>query len=335
MAVPQKGWLVKLDAGWNVEWQVDYGELNVGFGAAIELAVGGYAVAAATNGRPLLLRLDEQGRIHWQRVFLSYGGFAGVHETCDGGLLAVADVQGGAWLVEVDRDGHVLWQRAEDGDVGYGVSASVMTAQGDVAAVGPTGSEGRPGPRDAAFVFVSRTGRLDAACARSHSTDYATEAGTEVAVPADATIRTSGHNLTDPRGSVRVATLPVTTACEGPAEVTAQDMPAEPGGLRVCCSAGDSLTLTFDEVERASAFNVHEGTLGTWYQPRSMSCHLRSGGDLMSAAGGRLSLGMTPGSGDAWFLVSSSSCLGESSLGRASFAERDAPASAWRCGTLP
>ena len=43
------------------------------------------------------------------------------------------------------------------------------------------------------------------------------------------------------------------------------------------------------------------------------------GGQRALGPDGRLSATLTPGPGNAWFLVSASSCLGESSLGRASF----------------
>lgn len=101
---------------------------------------GGYVVAGATanpadNGEwdYLVMKLDADGKIAWQKMFGSAGDDYArtAHPTADGGYI-VSGSGPGLRVLKLDADGHVLWQKAYE----KGVSALRPTPDGGYAFLG-------------------------------------------------------------------------------------------------------------------------------------------------------------------------------------------------------
>lgn len=115
------GWVVKLDAGGNIEWQREIGTMgNDGLAAAVELPAGGYVLAGGvgTGKDPtftqwgFLVVLDEGGNLIWQKAYEVAAGdsFRDVLLTRDGIMaLGIACgfcfAVGDGWIVNTDADG--------------------------------------------------------------------------------------------------------------------------------------------------------------------------------------------------------------------------------------
>jgi hypothetical protein len=117
-------WLVKLDAGGDVEWQrvLDDGG-NFWGTIAVESPMGGYLVGGYTGSDGLLVRLTAGGATSWARYVdtgadydalvagAAYpdGSFGLVGQTADG--IGDQDI----WVLRVNDEGNVLWSRAIGG----------------------------------------------------------------------------------------------------------------------------------------------------------------------------------------------------------------------------
>ncbi len=147
-------WLLKLDAGGNIEWQKSYGGAadDGGGGDYNELVVrvledldGNYVVATETfsfgagDSDIWLFKVDGAGDIIWQK---SYGGFDSdslwsFQEASTGGYIVPGvsvsfspDGSGDLWVLRLDKNGDILWQRLY-GVPGYWDEAISMGATSD------------------------------------------------------------------------------------------------------------------------------------------------------------------------------------------------------------
>jgi Zn-dependent protease len=123
-----------------VEWQSTYGAAgsDVGYNA-VQTADGGYLVIGVTksfgNGSydAWLLKLDDQGRMVWNRTYGGSGGdwLYGIATATDGNFLLVGATNsmgaGGfdVWLVKVNGNGDAIWSRTYGSaynDAGFSVA---------------------------------------------------------------------------------------------------------------------------------------------------------------------------------------------------------------------
>ena len=120
-------WVLKLDAGGNVQWQKTYGRGADEIGASIQQTTdGGYIVAGWSDSffGLWVLKLDANGNIQWQKTY--EGGLSGypdltIQQTSDGGYI----VAGGTyyfgsgkfdlWVLKLDANGHIQWQKTFGG----------------------------------------------------------------------------------------------------------------------------------------------------------------------------------------------------------------------------
>ena len=117
------GWIIKLDAGGNVDWSIyASGGGNDIINAIEETSDGGYIAVGSTSsaGQGLddiwLVKLAGDGTVQWQRTYGEsvYGedGIA-VHETMDGGYVVLGyDGNLGGIVLKLSSDGTVVWQRS-------------------------------------------------------------------------------------------------------------------------------------------------------------------------------------------------------------------------------
>ncbi len=150
-------WLVKTDAGGNMEWNRTYGGL--GHDSADSLVVtldGGYALAGCTNSSGAgsndfwLVKTDELGNMEWART---YGGMENdeAHSlvaTSDGGYAMAGTTESfGAgnrdfWLVKTDSSGNMEWNQTYGGTRDDYAWSLVENSDGGFALAGSTFSFG-------------------------------------------------------------------------------------------------------------------------------------------------------------------------------------------------
>jgi hypothetical protein len=113
-----------------VRWQKAYGRAGEDYAASVRrTGDGNYLIAGTTTSpgvdgyQPMLLKIDPQGEILWQRKYGS--GLAGgwsmglaLETTPDGGCILAADEN---WLLKLDADGNPQWQKRYP-HVGFGQS---------------------------------------------------------------------------------------------------------------------------------------------------------------------------------------------------------------------
>ncbi|MFH1435069.1 MAG: hypothetical protein ABIJ56_05065 [Pseudomonadota bacterium] len=149
-------WIVKFDAGGNVEWQRTIGGPGSDTaGSILETAEGDLVVAGGTEsfgagGRDAwLVKLDGGGDILWQKAI---GGpeddeAAAVVETGDGGLAAAGTTASygsgdeDMWVVRLDLLGSIQWQKTMGASGPDWAVSAVHAGGGEVAAVGTLGGE--------------------------------------------------------------------------------------------------------------------------------------------------------------------------------------------------
>ena len=128
-------WVLKLDAGGNIQWQKTYGGAESDYPSSIEQTTdGGFIVAGTTNsfgagkGDFWVLKLDAGGNVQWQKTYGGAGRDGGeviIHQTmndssADGYILAGttwslgASDDGDFWILKLDNDGNIEWQKAFD-----------------------------------------------------------------------------------------------------------------------------------------------------------------------------------------------------------------------------
>jgi len=114
------GWVLKLDANGNIQWQKAYGGANGDWLIAIRqtsdggyLAAGGTSSFGAGEGDGWVLKLDLNGNIEWEKTLggKKYDGFLRIEETSDAYILAGETKSFGAggydiWVSKIEKDGN-------------------------------------------------------------------------------------------------------------------------------------------------------------------------------------------------------------------------------------
>ncbi len=138
------GWLLKLDASGNVQWQKSYRTLGIDALYKVKQTSDGGFVAVGLTRLPnwgdvnaWVLRVDSQGNVIWEN---SYGGSQtdqadDVVQTSDGGFLVVGSTYsfGGfpAWVLRLNQAGGIVWQRAYNSTMNEsGASSIAATSDG-------------------------------------------------------------------------------------------------------------------------------------------------------------------------------------------------------------
>lgn len=156
------GWLVKLNADGDIEWDRTYGGFSVDyFGDILPLPGGDYLVMGTSNSingdvpdnngdsDVWLMRLDSLGTILWSQTYggsdydiprdiIPYQGnylIAGYTSSPDGDVSVSYDPPNGqdAWLLLVDPDGELLWEKSVGGSDGDGFYDVAPTDNGFIA----------------------------------------------------------------------------------------------------------------------------------------------------------------------------------------------------------
>ena len=148
-------WAMKLDSSGNIEWQYKYGLNDEDYAYSIQQASdGGYIMAgetiSGTTGSDfLVLKLNSDGTIAWQK---SYGGSGGdiaksVVETDSGYSVAgitysFSVLKSDVWILNLDTDGNVLWEKTYGSAEDEGAQSIRMTTDDGYVAAGYTWSFG-------------------------------------------------------------------------------------------------------------------------------------------------------------------------------------------------
>jgi hypothetical protein len=161
--------VVRLDSSGNLAWQRAYNSFDSSgaptagnvVNTIIQTSEGGYLVGGAWGDTlpgaccqgPLLLKLDANGAIQWQKAYSggvvcfylgcrAVGGLAySVHETADGGysVAGAGHLVGGdslsmvPWLAKTDASGNLMWQHVYGPRSQYFASSTVMSDGGYLA----------------------------------------------------------------------------------------------------------------------------------------------------------------------------------------------------------
>jgi hypothetical protein len=149
------GWLLKIDANGNLQWNKTYG----GTGAEVlydmvQTADGGYTLCGGTysfgagSEDVWVVKTDVAGNVQWNKTFGGTGRDEGdlLIPNADGGYAVVAysastQVTGGgtkAWLIKLDSSGNMVWNQTYGvGSTSFVISGS-PTADGGFAMAGVT-----------------------------------------------------------------------------------------------------------------------------------------------------------------------------------------------------
>ncbi len=149
-------WVSRLDQSGNIQWQKTYGGISDDEASAIlqtpdekYLVVGSTYLEGASKKDLLVMRLDKDGNIEWQRA---YGGGTGddvihsMQQTSDGKYILAGSTESygtgrrDVWILKLDKDGNIEWQKAY-GLTGYEEAYSIQeTSDGGYIAAGWTSS---------------------------------------------------------------------------------------------------------------------------------------------------------------------------------------------------
>ncbi len=143
--------VIKLDFEGNIVWQKKYDSSYAdSFGNYEPTSDGGYIVAGISTistsfgYKVLLLKLDSEGNIQWQKMHDNFM-ITSIHQLADGGyILGGTSAGGGVYsresVLRLDLNGNVVWRKYYGWSAGYGVKIK-PTADGGFIALGvkPTG----------------------------------------------------------------------------------------------------------------------------------------------------------------------------------------------------
>ncbi len=144
-ASEQGALLIRTDSTGNLDWELAYSDSNDATSGewAIETsdsnyALTGYIVRQDGSDDVLLMKVDRQGAILWQKTYAFGGVNDGCYllETADNGFMIIAltmNFSFGLRLIHADSNGNLLWSKtyfASDGD--YWPEAAALTSDGGV-----------------------------------------------------------------------------------------------------------------------------------------------------------------------------------------------------------
>jgi hypothetical protein len=182
-------WVVKLDAGGEIQWQKCLGG-STAFSIR-QIADGGYIVAGYSTstdddvtgnhggGDYWVVKLDADGEIQWQKCLGGSGWeeARSIQQTTDGGYIVVGgsgssdgDVtgnhgRGDYWVVKLDAGGEIQWQKCLGGSHGDSATSIQQTADGGYIVAGGSDSTdgdvtGNHGSTDYWVVKLDGTGGI-------------------------------------------------------------------------------------------------------------------------------------------------------------------------------
>jgi hypothetical protein len=125
---------------------------NDGFSSIVQAMDGGYIAAGytvhGTSSDILVLKLDPNGEIEWQK---SYGGdsrASEIHQTMDGGYIVAGNIEEfgagdyDAWILTLNAEGEVIWQKTYGGEDADRATSIQQEAEGGYVVAGSTVSFG-------------------------------------------------------------------------------------------------------------------------------------------------------------------------------------------------
>ena len=168
--------VLRLDENGNIKWQKAYGGNGEDLALTVTIAPNGDIIVAGETesfgaGRydVIVLRLDENGNIKWQKA---YGGSSddranAVTVAPNGDIVVVGYTNsfgaGGVdfWVLRLDEEGNVKWQKAYGGSEYEEASAVTVAPNGDIIAAGYTNSFGA-GDSDVIVLRLDENGNVSA-----------------------------------------------------------------------------------------------------------------------------------------------------------------------------
>jgi len=155
--------ILKVDANGNLQWDRIYKDFRIQVGDSFEQTLGGgFIVGASAFGHygvsdmfhPLILKLDANGDIEWQKLYEGYGRswdyYTIVQPTRDGGYFVAdyVDPTGTGnedfWIFKLDSAGNILWQNLYGGSGWDRIGRALCQMRdGGYAVAGFTNSYGR------------------------------------------------------------------------------------------------------------------------------------------------------------------------------------------------
>jgi hypothetical protein len=180
--------LLKLDSTGNILWDKIFKTPGLQRGDSVQqTSDGGYIVGggafgypgirSSEKGHPLILKLDSNGNIEWQKLYEGYGRFSSyrtsVITTRDNGYLVADSVEyskilsqwgeweydGDFWVFKLDSAGNILWQNLYGGSGWDQAFALCETRDGGYAVGGYTESYGR-GSSEGWILKLDSTGNI-------------------------------------------------------------------------------------------------------------------------------------------------------------------------------
>jgi len=170
------GWVFKLNANGNTDWERTYGGEDYDSVESIQQTEDlGYVVAGVTysdsagSGDAWIIKLDAGGSIEWEKTDGGdgYDSANSIQQTTDGGYIVAASNDMGpsykknnAWIIKLDRDGNKEWDKiiGKIEYTEYAVSIQ-QTKDLDYIVVGVTNSKGA-GKSDAWLLRFDQNGVL-------------------------------------------------------------------------------------------------------------------------------------------------------------------------------
>ncbi len=176
-------YVVKLDAGGNIQWTRTIGGIRNDYGISVTqtvdggFAVGGFTYSFCNTGCPTysdfyIIKLDPAGNVQWTRTvggaYEERGGYS-ILQTSDGGIVTAGMTHtfcvGGCptyrdhYIIKLDSNGNLLWTRAIGGSSYEWGTGVIQTKDGGFAICGGTTSFG-PGFENIYLVKLSATANL-------------------------------------------------------------------------------------------------------------------------------------------------------------------------------
>ncbi len=151
-AVLKDYFVIKLDSEGNVQWQKRFGGAKDDVVRILmetsdgKYLVGGFSHSFGTAGDIMILKLDSDGNLEWQK---RYGGgkfeeVSTILEAPDGYIIleqsASFSSTADGWIFKVDEDGNMLWQKRYGGGKFDELSAARLTPDGGFIVAGETKS---------------------------------------------------------------------------------------------------------------------------------------------------------------------------------------------------
>ncbi len=166
------GWILKLDANGNQQWQKSYGSAKDDlFNAVVQTSDGGYLLAGGstaadgTSADGWVLRINSSGGIEWQKTFGGGGDdyISAIAQTGEGGYVVVGDTVSASgdtngWLVRLNAFGGKQWETTFGGASNDELNAIWATSDGGFIVAG---SSSGSGTEDLWVLKLGSTGETD------------------------------------------------------------------------------------------------------------------------------------------------------------------------------